>query len=712
MRRLQGLSTKEEIMEKLVLSRFMSLLSSDSYSSAMARQPKDGLEAARIVQELEETKAYSRRRQPWRADSNHHPHSGRREPVANGSSSPSSGGSASSGSDGQIVNVVSDSGSHGAASGLNNFSENAPQQDVVNGSVQNSDGHRYQERMSRRPAGRQVTCHGCGVVGHIRPNCPNIIRRVRVPGEGLGETVDALLVGRPVSALVDTGSGRTLVHSNFVPRACYTGRSIRLGDWKGGRFSRHRTAIIVIQVGDVKRLVEVAVDDSLDCPAVLGLDLGAEMRVKLATICFDRAKAAQTICETNEVTMHDEVVEPVKVTRAQDRKIEARDRENDLASAQPECLPVALGDVFDFPDSFFEPDEVCDVSVDPVQDSSEWPELDSVELPLPDIRCDGLRLGEEQKATVVCDNFVVPMQQEEVKVEFVEASVAPVGCDNFVVPMQQVEVKVDLVEACVAPVDDVSEIFNFSDEFFVEDQADEVASGPVENKSVELSDVFNFSDSFFEADPVFASVSEVKPEPAKAFVDVTLAKEGSMSSESCWQSSSDLVDSDQRFLHCYAKATRKIAPDCNAFIDFLLCLFLRFLLFVLFVLEFSMCMSKFLVLQFVGDFGPRAVLWLHRTGEALPLTFSSILLLPITGIGGCVFSSPEFRPGSQHVYADSLSRTFSDVLSSGMPDAPTAYETLPTSGMPEAPTSTETFGQPEGGGDVMESPSQQPSSTP
>ena len=28
---------------------------------------------------------------------------------------------------------------------------------------------------------------------------------------------------------------------------------------------------------------------------------------------------------------------------------------------------------------------------------------------------------------------------------------------------------------------------------------------------------------------------------------------------------------------------------------------------------------------------------------------------------------------------------------------------LPPSGMPDAPTSTETFGQPEGGGDVMES---------
>ena len=58
---------------------------------------------------------------------------------------------------------------------------------------------------------------------------------------------------------------------------------------------------------------------------------------------------------------------------------------------------------------------------------------------------------------------------------------------------------------------------------------------------------------------------------------------------------------------------------------------------------------------------------------------------------------------------------FTDDLPSRMPEAPTAYEdpsTLPTSGMPGAPTSTETLGQPEGGGDVMESPSQQPSSTP
>ena len=549
-RRLQGLSSKEEILEKLVLSRFMSLLPPDSYSSAMARQPKDGLEAARIVQELEETKAYSRRRQAWRQDHNHHnTQASRREPAVNSSSSPNDGGSGSSSSDGQIENFVSDpgdSGSHGAVGGMG-FSGDGSQKDVVSGRGQSSDGYRYQESMGRRPAGRQVTCHGCGEVGHIRPNCPNRIRRVVVKGAGPGLTVDGFLAGRPVSSLkVDTGSGRTLVHRDFIPGACYTGRNVRLGDWKGGLFSSHRTAKIEIQVGDVEDLVEVVVVDSLDCPAVLGNDLGSKLHLTVIKLVLDK------------------------------------------------------------------------LEVDPVD----------------------------------CDNNVVPMQSEEVRVNFVEASVAPVD-----------EVKVEVEQFAVAEAQSeedpviLSEIFDFSCELFeedplpelsvrnddscppivkggqiIEDQADAVVCGPVEYKSVELLDV---SDSYLVPDPVLTSVSEVKLEFAEEFLDIPLTKEGRMSSESCWQSS-DLVDSDQRFLHYYAKATGRLAPDCSAVIHCLLFLFLRFLLFVPFVLKFSMCMYKFLVQQFVGDTGPRSVLWFHRTGEELPLTSSSSPLLPRTGIGGYV----------------------------------------------------------------------------
>ena len=159
-----------------------------------------------------------------------------------------------------------------------------------------------------------------------------------------------------------------------------------------------------------------------------------------------------------------------------------------------------------------------------------------------------------------------------------------------------------------------------------------------------------------------------------------------MSSESCWQSS-DLDYSDRRFMHYYAKATRSLAPACSAVIDCMLFLFLEFLLFVLLVLKFSMCVSKFLFQQFAGDLGQRSVLWPHSKGADLPLTFSSSLLLPRTGIGGC-FSA------SEHGCVGYWSGCCLECAE--MPDENCCD--LPPSGMPDAPTSTETFGQPEGGG--------------
>ena len=230
------------------------------------------------------------------------------------------------------------------------------------------------DKPSRRPAGRQVTCHGCGEPGHIRPNCPIVMR---IPGGGgdlVGKTVDALLGGRPVRALIDTGAGQTLVHRDFVPRACYTGRSIGLCDWQG-RVSRHKTAEIVIQVGKVQRLVEVAVDDSLDYPAALGFDLGYEMIRMLARICFDRAKAArvvnvneevpmQVVNVNVEVPMHDEVdrVEPEVACDATVPLEDIFDFSDSYFEPEVACdaTDVALEDIFDFSDSYFEPEVACD----------------------------------------------------------------------------------------------------------------------------------------------------------------------------------------------------------------------------------------------------------------------------------------------------------------------------------------------------------------
>ena len=578
MRRLQGLTTKEEIMEKMVLSRFMSLLSSDSYSCAMTRQPKDGLEAARIVQELEETRAYSRNRSSWRQDHNqHNSHSSRREPYRSGS--PNSGSTGSSNSSGGR------SGSPSSGAGVEEVTGGCPSAEAPASSSYKS-GTR--DRQNRKP----IICHSCGEPGHIRPNCPNIVRSVRVPGEGLGMTVDALLVGRPVKAVVDTGCRRTLVHSDYVPSACYTGRKVRLCDWTGGRFSNHRLAKIVIQVGDVKRLAEVAVDDSLDCPALLGMDLGAVITEKLMGIVFANVKAARIVSE-NEVTMHVDTVEPVKVTGAQAKKLAAEDRENDLASAQSECVPVALTDVFNFSDSYFE-EEV---------------EVNSVEASV---------------APVVCDEILVPMQQEEVVVNFEEAYVAPV-----------VEVDVDsLPELCVRKEDSYVPVVMKGP--ITEAQADEVAPGPVAMESDDLSKVFDFADSFFEPDPVFTPVPEEQLVPANEFIDLTLTKEGTISSVPCWQSS-DSANLVKCLLHRHTKATGRLAPGCDTVSKFLLFLFLKILL----VVFFCCCSPIFFVLaqvffaqHLVDASGPGVVLWLHRPGEDLPLSCSSTQLLPRTGIGG------------------------------------------------------------------------------
>ena len=64
--RLHGLRSRDEVVERTILSRYLSLLSQECYSFVFAKGPKDGVEAARLVQEFEETRGFARRHQPWR----------------------------------------------------------------------------------------------------------------------------------------------------------------------------------------------------------------------------------------------------------------------------------------------------------------------------------------------------------------------------------------------------------------------------------------------------------------------------------------------------------------------------------------------------------------------------------------------------------------------------------------------------------------------
>ena len=66
LRRVDGLKTRDEVVEQTILSHFLSLLPQDCYASVADRRPKDGQSAARMAQEWEDTRAFRRRHRPWR----------------------------------------------------------------------------------------------------------------------------------------------------------------------------------------------------------------------------------------------------------------------------------------------------------------------------------------------------------------------------------------------------------------------------------------------------------------------------------------------------------------------------------------------------------------------------------------------------------------------------------------------------------------------
>ena len=390
LRRLHGITTVAKMTEQIILSRFLSLLSADCYAAVSQRQPESGLEASKMAQDFEETRAYSRKRSNWRQDHNHS-HSSRREPNNSGRTSPNGGTGSSSSSGG----TRSDNSNSGA--GVKEVTGGNPSSGASASGGPRSKG----DRGNRKP----IVCHNCGEPGHIRPNCPNRVRSVKSPESEPLIEVSGCLAGIPVQGLqVDTGASRSVVSAKFVPKTAYLGKCITLDSWRGRQLSKHQLAKITIRVGEVSVDAVVAVAEQLDCPALLGMDLGSDMTVQLTGIVFAKAKAAQVVSVNNEVPMHDDVIDQVRVTRAQAKKAAAEEKASDLASAQSLSQPVALEDIFSLPESYFEPEEVCDATVVPLEEAIEWPEVDRVVLPLPDLGCDVVKLGEEQKTdSTLCE---------------------------------------------------------------------------------------------------------------------------------------------------------------------------------------------------------------------------------------------------------------------------------------------------------------------
>ena len=258
------------------------------------KEPKNGLQAAKLVQEWEETRS-SQRRRPWRQDTNHHSskyHRRENEMGGGGSEGVSSGVSPK-----DVVVIQNPSVSVAGSAGSRNVKSDKPRKPIV--------------------------CYGCGEQGHIRPNFPNKIRSVRSPVKDV-MVVDGWLAGEAVSGLkVDTGADRSIVSAEFVPKSAFLKKTVILDSRRGKQFSKHRVAKLRLKVVDTEVVGEFAVAESLDCPALLGNDLGSAMKVRLLSLMLDRAKSD---CEKDVVPMQiDEVVDSVEVdsvraTRAQSRK--------------------------------------------------------------------------------------------------------------------------------------------------------------------------------------------------------------------------------------------------------------------------------------------------------------------------------------------------------------------------------------------------------
>ena len=755
LRRLSDFPTRDAVVDQTILSRFLSLLPADSYTAVTSQHPKTGLEAAGLLQEFEETKAYSWKRQGWR----HSHHSGRREPSWG-----------SSGNGGGRTNSSNDSNSGSGVKEVTGSDNSSPPSASGAGSPRGGG-----DRMSKKP----IICHGCGEPGHIRPQCPMRVRSVRSldsesPAKGDKMFVSGWIGGSPVEKLkIDTGADRSLVRKDLVPPTAYTGEVVNLVTWKGNDPSKHNLAKVAIRVGDMEVLATMAVVEQLDCPALLGPDMGDAMtrhllKTVLTNMDVDNVSVEvpmQLDIVNSEVTKQVVQSEVVRVTRAQAEKARKEEVANELTSANSGSEPLALADIFDFEDEFFdddkslpdpnvlptplheleglvdgvevdlplpklskgdgnslcreqkadptlkaqwllaevrkkdvnvkvevpmqiepevaceapevaleeifcfsdslfEPEVACDapavamddifcLSVSPFEPEEAgeasvvaledifWPDLGEVEFSLPVLDDDVLEASvapacsdtfvvprqltavddgvlevlEASVAPVGCSNIVVPRHLEEVKDEVLEAGVASVDSVKIVVPMQQVVVTVDLAVDWVAPADAVSDpvsdtvgdYFNLPEEFFVEDQADVVASGPVDCKPMVGLDVADLVDSLSETDPVLAPVPIAGPEPEKVVIVVILAMEDSIPPKLCWQSPTVLVDHCLRFMCCDTKATGKFAPgSCTVIL-----VFDMFILVISTICSFcsciSMCLSKFLVVLFFGAFGPRAV---------------------------------------------------------------------------------------------------------
>ena len=385
-RRMDGFETREVLLERMILSRYLSLLQPECYSHVAARRPKNGQEAALMVQEFEEDRSFAGKLR--NRGFGGHPHHFKRE-GSQGFNKGSSGGSVNGNNEGSRAVTP-------------------PRKEGSISKDQSGEKSVKQEKWSKKER-KPIVCYGCGEPGHIRPNCPEKIRRVRSPeasevkGAIRAKEITAWLAGREVTARIDSGADLTLVHKDYIPEEAYVDSVVRIGDYDGGTVKIHSQARISIRVGTIEQtLCVVVTTGKSDYPALLGCDLCEKIQTYMCESLKVNAEKRLAEKRKNEKRVYEKMDGQVRVaTRAQAAKQAALEQEDIVVSAQSDCAPVPLSEVFEFPDSYFEQDP----TPTPAAELCTWPEEGVADLPLPEVHCsDTEKLGQEQKEDLTLKN--------------------------------------------------------------------------------------------------------------------------------------------------------------------------------------------------------------------------------------------------------------------------------------------------------------------
>lgn len=247
-------------------------------------------------------------------------------------------------------------------------------------------------------AKEDVVCFHCGQSGHTRPLCPlkkpKTASLCYVPHPiqssllkcNSQPVISVLLNGKPVLALVDTGCTYTLVQSKFVPRQDWNDSETVTVCCVHGHNTPLPTAEVYIEVLSQSYLMKVGIAETLPYPILLGTDMPVLPELVQHTAwcgVVTRAQAKQITQTTLDLEPHD-ALQTLPFTTA-DIDCESGPTTDDRLQQRREWV-----------------EELLDTPEFAVQDVEE-PELSEADMVIPN---DLARLQREDPTLAVCFNQV------------------------------------------------------------------------------------------------------------------------------------------------------------------------------------------------------------------------------------------------------------------------------------------------------------------